>query len=144
MRHEECLRPCDGMYVDVKKSPVEIVQSARYQILMNDYINYTWFQNDISNQKYKLWMVRMYIDVSLVCFINDIISSRYTAQHHIKVRQDLFWHPNIWQNHQGPGSKVCWPVVGFWRNHGTPHWVLHHQWSGDSLLCYQIACIFCN
>ena len=40
-------------------------------------------------------MVRMYIDISLVCFINDIISSRYTAQHHIKVRQDLFDTPTF-------------------------------------------------
>ena len=50
MPYRECLKPCDGMYVDVKKSPVEIVQAAQYQILMNDYINYTWFQNDISSQ----------------------------------------------------------------------------------------------
>ena len=45
--HGECLKPCEGFYVDVKKSPVEIVQEAQYQILLEDYLNYTWFQNDI-------------------------------------------------------------------------------------------------
>ena len=42
------------MYADVKKSPVEILQAAQYQIFMNEYINYTWFQNDISNQEQEI------------------------------------------------------------------------------------------
>ena len=42
------------MYADVKKSPVEIVQAAQYQIFMNEYINFTWFQNDISNQNQEI------------------------------------------------------------------------------------------
>ena len=46
--HGECLKPCEGLYLDVKKSPVDIVQVAQYQILMDDYLNYTWFQNDIN------------------------------------------------------------------------------------------------
>ena len=48
MPYQECLKPCKGIYVDVKKSPVEIVQAAEYQILMNEYLNYTWFNIDQS------------------------------------------------------------------------------------------------
>ena len=54
--------------------------------------------------------------------------------------EDLLWHSNIWQNHQGQSSKVCGHVVSYWRHHGTSHWVLHHQWSGDYLLHYQKYC----
>ena len=39
-------------------------------------------------------------------------------------------------NHQGQSSQVCRHVVSYWRNHGTPHWVLHYQCCGD--------CIFWN
>ena len=38
-----CLKPCDGMHVDVKKHPVEIVQLPEYQLLLDDYLNYTSF-----------------------------------------------------------------------------------------------------
>ena len=48
MPYHECLKPCKGIYVDVKKSPIEIVQPAEYQILMNEYLNYTWFKIDQS------------------------------------------------------------------------------------------------
>ena len=48
MPYQECLKPCKGIYVDVKKSPVEIVQAAEYQILMNEYLNYTWFKINLS------------------------------------------------------------------------------------------------
>ena len=34
----------------------------------------------------------------------------------------------------GPSSQVCRPAVRYWRNHGAPHWLLSHQWSGVSLL----------
>ena len=44
---DECLKPCEGLYLDVKKSPVNIVEEAQFQILLEDYLNYTWFQNDI-------------------------------------------------------------------------------------------------
>ena len=50
MSYNKCLKRCRGIYADVKKSPVEIVQAAQFQILMNDYLNYTWFQNDIASQ----------------------------------------------------------------------------------------------
>ena len=48
--YNDCLKPCQGLYVDVKKDPVEIVQVPQYQLLMKEYENYTWFQNDIDGQ----------------------------------------------------------------------------------------------
>ena len=44
--HGKCLKPSEGLYLDVKKSPVNIVEEAQYHILLEDYLNYTWFQND--------------------------------------------------------------------------------------------------
>ena len=58
---------------------------------------------------------------------------RLWMEEQIEICKDLLWHSNIWHNHEGQSSKVCGHVVSNWRNHGTPHWVLHHQWSGDSL-----------
>ena len=54
-----------------------------------------------------------------------------------EVCEDIFRHPNNKQDHQGQSSKVCGHVVSDWRHHGTAHWVLHHQRSGDSLLCHK-------
>ena len=55
----------------------------------------------------------------------------------VKICEDLLLFNKLWQNHQGQGSQVCGHVVSNWRNHGTPHWVLHHQWSRDYVLCNQ-------
>ena len=54
-----------------------------------------------------------------------------------KICEDLLFCYNLWQNNQGQGSQICRHVVSYWRNYGTPHWVLHHQWSGDCLLWNQ-------
>ena len=46
LQYNKCLRPCEGLYVDVKKSPVEVVQVAQYKLLMKDYANHTWFHEN--------------------------------------------------------------------------------------------------
>ena len=61
--------------------------------------------------------------------------SRFWMEEQTEIYEDLLWHPNIWQNREGQSSKVCGHVVSNWRHHGTSHWILHHQCSGDSLLC---------
>ena len=67
--------------------------------------------------------------------INDI--SRLRVEKPIEICEDLLWHPNIWQNNQGQSSKVCGHVVSNWWHHGTSHWILHHQWSGDHIFSYK-------
>ena len=37
---EECLKPCEGLYVDVKKTQVEVVQIPQYQLLFDEYKKY--------------------------------------------------------------------------------------------------------
>ena len=65
LQYNKCLRPCEGLYVDVKKSPVEVVQVAQYKLLMKDYANHTWFhennilemedmQGNLSSETFKL------------------------------------------------------------------------------------------
>ena len=43
---DECLKPCQGLYVDVKKDAVHIEQETQYEQMMSEYANYTWFQED--------------------------------------------------------------------------------------------------
>ena len=43
---DECLKPCQGLYVDVKKDAVKIEQETQYEQMMTEYANYTWFQED--------------------------------------------------------------------------------------------------
>ena len=40
IHHEECLKPCEGLYVDVKKTQVEVVQIPQYQLLFDEYKKY--------------------------------------------------------------------------------------------------------
>ena len=65
LQYNKCLRPCEGLYVDVKKSPVEVVQVAQYKLLVKDYANHTWFhennilemedmQGNLSSETFKL------------------------------------------------------------------------------------------
>ena len=35
----------------MKREPVEVVQIPQYQIMMNEYEGYTWFQNKIAMQR---------------------------------------------------------------------------------------------
>ena len=57
LQYNKCLRPCEGLYVDVKKSPVEVVQVPSYHLLMKDYAKHTWFneknvfENDMKNMQ---------------------------------------------------------------------------------------------
>ena len=55
----------------------------------------------------------------------------------LEICKNLFWCYNIWQNYKGQSCKVCWHVVSYWRDYGTPHRVLNYQWCGDCLLCCQ-------
>ena len=70
--YKDCLKPCDGIYVDVKKYPVEIVQLPEYQILIEHYSNYTWMHNmkyresrfEENQHKKTLKFVRIFIDTT--------------------------------------------------------------------------------
>ena len=44
--YDECLKPCQGMYVDVKKDKVNIEREAQYEQLMSHYAYYTWFKEN--------------------------------------------------------------------------------------------------
>ena len=59
---------------------------------------------------------------------------RIWMEKQVEICKDLLWHTNIWQNHQGQSCKVCRYAVSNWWHHGTTHWFLHHQWSGNSIL----------
>ena len=50
---KKCLKPCEGLYFDVKKDKVEVEQAAQYDLLMSKYENYTWFQEDNSIPVYQ-------------------------------------------------------------------------------------------
>ena len=39
---ETGLKPCEGLYLDLKKSPVNIVELAQFQILLDDYFDIEW------------------------------------------------------------------------------------------------------
>ena len=65
----------------------------------------------------------------------NIIIFRFWMGKQAEICEDLFWHPHIWQNHQGQGSKVCGHVVSNRWHHGSAHRIFHHQWSGDYLFC---------
>ena len=45
-----CNNPCKGLYVDVKKDPVEIIQAPQYQMMVNQYKMYTWMQNHVDTK----------------------------------------------------------------------------------------------
>ena len=72
--YSKCLKPCEGIYADFKKSPVQIVQKAKYQLLMDEYLKYTWFQDtkDIGKDNFyevmqhntTLKFVRIYFDTT--------------------------------------------------------------------------------
>merc|ERR1712079_142481 len=46
-----CLRPCEGLFVDVKRSQASTIQEAKLQILRNEYTNYTSFQESYNTEK---------------------------------------------------------------------------------------------
>ena len=54
--------------------------------------------------------------------------------------KNKIWRSQIWEDHQRQSSQVCWSIVCYWRNNGTSHWILYHQWSGDFILCIQDSC----
>ena len=78
-------------------------------------------------------LIRIYNYIFVLLIIDN--SFRIWMEKSAKICKDLLWHPNIWQSEKGQSSKIYWHVVSNWRHHGTSHWILHHQRSGDSLLC---------
>ena len=83
--YNDCLKPCQGLYVDVKKQPVEIVQVPQYQIMMKAYENYTWFQNNIDSQRQSLkgtlhlYIIQYFSDSWLCANTNLTCTNRYTT-----------------------------------------------------------------
>ena len=47
---------------------------------------------------------------------------------------------NVWRHWKGQKDQDGGPAESHWRHHGTPHWLLHHQWSWDHLLSRQVVC----
>ena len=65
-----CNNPCKGLYIDVKKDPVEIIQAPQYQIMMNQYEMYTWFQKNVDTQTPAL-RGNFQFDLYYPCMQND-------------------------------------------------------------------------
>ena len=74
---------------------------------------------------------------TIFIMLNNSFFTRLWFWTQTEICEDLLLCYNIWQNYQGQSSKVCGHALSYWRNHGTSHWVLHYQWSGDCLLWRQ-------
>ena len=48
--HEECLNPCEGLYMDVRRTKAESVQEARLELLKERYKNYTSFHEGYNTE----------------------------------------------------------------------------------------------
>ena len=48
--HEECLNPCEGLYMDVRKTKAESVQEALLELLKERYKNYTSFHEGYNTE----------------------------------------------------------------------------------------------
>ena len=57
---------------------------------------------------------------------------------------DLLCHGLLRRDRERQEDQVRGPVESHWRNHGTPDWVLHHQWGRDHLLFGQIYLQCCQ
>ena len=58
--------------------------------------------------------------------------------------QTFFFISNLCQGRrkQGQSRQVCGLCLRHRRDHGTAHWLLHHQWCRDSVFCHEIRNLF--
>ena len=128
-----CSRPCSGLVVSgyskrEKPSSFETLIPALYQ-----YKNFKKMYTVDESGEFKGWSKQEFFlsNLILMCW------SRFRFQIEAAICKDLLLFDNFWPNWKGQSSKICGSVVSYWRHHGTLNWVLPHQWSRDSLLCYQ-------
>ena len=79
-----------------------------------------------------------------VLFVVDWFSLRLWMEKSFEICSNLFWHTNIWSYYKRQICKICWHALSHWWHHGTSHWILHHQWCGDSLLHWNIYLEYCT
>ena len=139
-----CIQPCSGLiltsyFKSTSKNELEQLLPTHVVNAYRKYTNWEPFPSGIKGnlsridsvfKTAKKWNFVIQL-LTLTCNI------RLWVEKQAEICEDLFWHPHIWQNHKGQSSKICGHVVSNWRYHGTPHWILHHQWSRDYLLCCQ-------
>ena len=87
------------------------------------------------NQHSLLILLKVNIRLKIILVLHS--NSRPGAQDWATLCEDLFRHSNLWQNHQGQQDEAERHGRHCRRDHGAPHWLLHHQRSGDTLLCCQ-------
>ena len=78
----------------------------------------------------KLWLT---LRLSSLLLLFRIWGTKAKSQIH----QNTIQCSCFWQSYRRPSSQVCWSIVCYWRNNGTSHWILYHQWSRDCILCTQ-------
>ena len=136
---------CSGLYTDVIKSESKVLDNFGWEKLKQSYMKYlgndlpsiripSLYSNSDDRGKVRKNITLKWKNSCYSC----IIWTGFT------ICKDFFRHTNIWQNHQGWKSKVCWHFILNWWNNGPSHWILHHQWSGNNLFCCEIFKTLCD
>ena len=63
---------------------------------------------------------------------------RGTSRVHPPAGADLLRHGHLRRGREGQEDQDWGPAESHRRHHGTPHWILHHQWCRDHLLYLQV------
>ena len=103
----------------------------------------------ISNQQWEVMSnTREFWIIQIIWKVNNLINitiifycSRLLYKTKAELCEDLFWHSNLWSDHQRQVCKVHWYIGCYWWNYGTIVRVLCHQCSGNYILCCQDNCL---
>ena len=121
-----------------------MTQKGREETLLNTcslFLSITTSRRALSN------ILNLILPKPLQCFVSN--SYIYHFDHQLNLRRgttplyspagaDLLQHGDLRQHRERQEDQDGGPSESYWRHHGTPHWLLHHQWGRDRLLSHQV------
>ena len=122
-------RPCSGLIMANETKQVPQYDKHSMTIL-NSYIEY----KQLYTMSGIISFGNLTQSIAIILFVR--ISTKPIRRPSL-CRHKVWCSALLWQDNQGQGRQASGHAGSSRRHHGTPHWVLPDQWSGDCLLCSQ-------
>ena len=131
-----CQVPCQGLYADVSK--IEVPENSKYSRIVEEYLNFK--RNYVNNVRFNASANSTFFSEYIWktwSFYLKLSSLRWRSIKFIsRACPHLLWHGLLWRDSGRQKDQVRGSTQPDWRNHGTSHWILDHQWCWNSILCH--------
>ena len=143
MNTYNCSVSCEGIYADVewfKDNKGNGRDKLKYKRLISEYNTFKrnivqHFKFDPANDSTMFRKLQFY-QLNMICLKAYFRRGGPTLNN--PAGSDLLQHSHLRRHRERQEDQDRGPAESHWRHHGTPDWLLHHQWGRDHLLSLEV------